>query len=162
MAVNPEFAEGYRNLASCQQLTSDQQTLARLSVLVEKPDLPIEERAAAGFAMGKVLDDADRFEEAFVAYKRANRIYRDFRAAAGESFDAAELHREIDDTIATFNSPFFASVAGWGNPSELPVFVLGMPRTGTSLVEQIAASHSRVFGAGNSGKSAISLSSSIP
>jgi tetratricopeptide (TPR) repeat protein len=148
LAVNPEFGEAYRNLASCQQLTADEQNLARLSTLVEQPDLPIEERAAAGFAMGKALDDADRFEEAFLAYQRANCMYRDFRAAAGDRFDAAALHREIDQTIATFDSPLFASVLDWGNPSELPVFILGMPRSGTSLVEQIAASHSRVFGAG--------------
>ncbi|MGC1891288.1 MAG: sulfotransferase [Stellaceae bacterium] len=148
LAVNPEFGEAYRNLASCQQLTADEQSIARLSALVEQPDLPIEERAAAGFAMGKVLDDADRFEEAFLAYERANRMYRDSRAAMGERFDAAELHREIDKTIAIFDSPYFASVGDWGSCSGLPVFIVGMPRSGTSLVEQIAASHSRVFGAG--------------
>ena len=85
LAVNPEFGEAYRNLASCQQLTADEQSIARLSALVEQPDLPIEERAAAGFAMGKVLDDADRFEEAFLAYERANRMYRDSRAASGRT-----------------------------------------------------------------------------
>ena len=148
LAVNPEFGEAYRNLASCQQLTADDQNLARLSALVEQQDLPIEERAAAGFALGKMLDDADRFEEAFLAYERANRMYRDSRAAVGERFDAAELHREIDEIMATFDSPFFASVLDWGSASELPVFIVGMPRSGTSLVEQIAASHSRVFGAG--------------
>ncbi len=148
LAVNPEFGEAYRNLASCQQLTADDHNLARLSALVEQQDLPIEERAAAGFALGKMLDDADRFEEAFLAYEGANRMYRDSRAAVGERFDAAELHHEIDRIMATFNSPFFASVLDWGSASELPVFIVGMPRSGTSLVEQIAASHSRVFGAG--------------
>jgi tetratricopeptide (TPR) repeat protein len=148
LTVNPEFGEAYRNLASCQQLTADDQHLARLSALVEQQGLPIEERAAAGFAMGKVLDDADRFEEAFLAYEKANRIYRDSRAEVGERFDAAELHREIDKTIATFDPRYLASVLDWGSPSELPVFIVGMPRSGTSLVEQIAASHSRVFGAG--------------
>ena len=148
LAVNPEFGEAYRNLASCQQLTADDQNLARLLALVEQQDLPIEERAAAGFALGKMLDDADRFEEAFLAYERANRMYRDSRAAVGERFDAAELHREIDEIMATFDSPFFASVLDWGSASELPVFIVGMPRSGTSLLEQIAATHSRVFGAG--------------
>jgi tetratricopeptide (TPR) repeat protein len=148
LAVDPRFAEAYRNLASCHQLTADAQTLVRLSALLENPDLPIEERAAAGFAMGKVLDDADRFEEAFLAYEKANRTYRDSRATVGERFDAVELHREIDKTIATFDPRYFASVLDWGSPSELPVFIVGMPRSGTSLVEQIAASHSRVFGAG--------------
>ncbi len=148
LAVNPDFGEAYRNLASCQQLTADDQNLVRLSALAEQPELPVEERAAAGFAMGKVLDDADRFEEAFLAYERANRMYRDARAALGERFEAAELHREVDETIATFDPRYFASVRGWGSPSELPVFIVGMPRSGTSLVEQIAASHTRVYGAG--------------
>ena len=98
--------------------------------------------------MGKVLDGADRFEEAFLAYERANRMYRESRTAVGERFDAAELHREIEETIATFDARYFASVLDWGSPSGLPVFIVGMPRSGTSLVEQIAASHSRVFGAG--------------
>ena len=148
LAVNPGFGEAYRNLASCQQLTADDQNLTRLSALAEQQDLPIEERAAAGFAMGKVLDDADRFEEAFLAYERANRMYRDSRTALGERFDAAGLHREVGEIIANFDSPFFASVRDWGSTSELPVFIVGMPRSGTSLVEQITASHSRVFGAG--------------
>jgi tetratricopeptide (TPR) repeat protein len=148
LSVNPEFAEAYRNLAGCQQLTADNQNLARLSALVERQDLPIEERTAAGFALGKVLDGADRFEEAFLAYERANHLYRDTRAALGQRFDAAELHRDVDEIIATFDSPFFASVLDWGSASELPVFIVGMPRSGTSLVEQIAASHSRVYGAG--------------
>jgi hypothetical protein len=113
-----------------------------------RPGLPIEERAAAGFAIGKALDDAGRFDEAFSAYDRANHMYRDFRAAAGERFHAEELHRQVDETIDAFTPAFLGSVADWGNPSEVPVFILGMPRSGTSLVEQIAASHSQVFGAG--------------
>jgi tetratricopeptide (TPR) repeat protein len=148
LAVNPEFGEAYRNLAGCRQLTADDQNLARLSALAEQQDLPIEERTAAGFAMGKVLDDADRFDEAFPAYERANRMYRDSRAALGERFDATELRREVDEIITTFDPRYFASVVDWGSVSELPVFIVGMPRSGTSLVEQIAASHSRVFGAG--------------
>jgi hypothetical protein len=57
------------------------------------------------------------------------------------------LARKIDRSIADFTPAFFAAVGGWGNPSDLPVYIVGLPRSGTSLVEQIAASHSRVFGA---------------
>jgi tetratricopeptide (TPR) repeat protein len=148
LAVNPDFADAYRNLAACRQLCADGNEIARVYELCERADLPGEERAAAGFAMGKALDDADRFDEAFAAYDRANRIYRDWLAKTGKPFDAEALHQQIDETIAAFTSAFFASVRNWGSPSELPVFIVGMPRSGTSLVEQIAATHSQVFGAG--------------
>jgi tetratricopeptide (TPR) repeat protein len=148
LAINPDLADAYRNLASCNRLVADDPEMGRIAVLAARTDLPIEERAAAGFAVAKILDDADRYDEAFAAYDRANRLYREVRAAAGDRFDAADLVREINRSIAGFTPAFFAAVGGWGNPSELPVFIVGMPRSGTSLVEQIAASHSRVFGAG--------------
>jgi tetratricopeptide (TPR) repeat protein len=148
IAIDPALADAYRNLAACRQLDAREEDLIRLRELTARPGLPIEERVAAGFAIGKVLDDADRFDEAFAAYEQANRAYRNARALAGDSFDAALLEREVDDVIARYDLDYFGSFAGWGNASELPVFIVGMPRSGTSLVEQIAASHSLVFGAG--------------
>ena len=148
LAINPDFADAYRNLANSRQLADDDQQISRLAALAANPDLAVEERAAAGFAMGKALDDADRFDAAFAAYEQANQMYRASRAISGERFDIGALRRQIDQTIDTFTPAFFTSVAGWGTPSERPVFVLGMPRSGTSLVEQIAASHSQVFAAG--------------
>src|SRR5262249_27118340 len=111
-------------------------------------DLPVEERAAAGFAVGKALDDADRYDEAFAAYEAANRLYGAARAAAGDRFDAGGLTRGGDRLIAGLTPGFFAAGNAVGHPSDLPVFIVGLPRSGTSLVEQIAASHSRVHGAG--------------
>jgi tetratricopeptide (TPR) repeat protein len=148
LVINPDFADAYRNLATCRQLAPGDREIAHLAALATKPGLPPEERAAAGFAIGKAFDDADRFDEAFGAYDGANRLCRDFCAAAGERFDAEELHGQVDELIDAATPAFFRSVVGWGNPSEVPVFIVGMPRSGTSLVEQIAASHSRVFGAG--------------
>ena len=148
LAINPDFADAYRNLAACRQLPAGGGEIARVSELCERTDLPSEERAAAGLAMGKAFDDADRFDEAFAAYDRANRIYHDWLAKTSQPFDAEALHRQIDETISAFTPAFFASVANSGSSSELPVFIVGMPRSGTSLVEQIAATHSQVFGAG--------------
>jgi tetratricopeptide (TPR) repeat protein len=146
--IDPDFADAYRNLAACRQLAADEGEIARLTALAARPELPIEDRAAAGFAVGKALDDAERFDDAFAAYAEANRLYREARAAAGDRFDAEALRQQVDATMARYTRDYFASVARWGSASEVPVFVLGMPRSGTSLVEQIAASHSRVFGAG--------------
>jgi tetratricopeptide (TPR) repeat protein len=148
LAIDPDLADAYRNLAACQLLPADASQLARISALAARTDLPIEERAAAGFAVGKALDDADRYDEAFVAYDAANRFYRAARAAEGDRFDHMDLVRHIDQSIATFSPAFFAGTSGWGNASELPVFIVGMPRSGTSLVEQILATHSQVLGAG--------------
>ena len=148
MALKPDFADAYRNLANCRSLAVDQQEMSRLSALAERPDLPLEERAAVGFAMAKTLDDAGRYDEAFAALHKANRRYRLSRAAAGEAFDIAALRTQINKAIDTYTPAYFASVTARGTPSELPVFIVGMPRSGTSLVEQIAASHSKVFGAG--------------
>jgi tetratricopeptide (TPR) repeat protein len=148
LAIDPDLADAYRNLANCGLLPADDPEMARIAALTARTDLPIEERAAASFAIAKSLDDADRYDEAFAAYDSANRLYRAARAAAGDRFDAADLARKIDRSIANFTPAFFAAVGGWGNPSDLPVFIVGLPRSGTSLVEQIAASHSRVFGAG--------------
>jgi tetratricopeptide (TPR) repeat protein len=148
VAIDPDLGCAYRNLAACQRLAADDAEMGRIAALTARTDLPLEERAAAGFAVAKALDDADRYDEAFVAYDCANRLYREARVAAGGGFDATGLAREIDRSIAEFGPAFFASGRGWGNPSEVPVFIVGMLRSGTSLVEQIAASHSRVFGAG--------------
>jgi tetratricopeptide (TPR) repeat protein len=148
IAIDPNFADPYRNLAICSELAGDEQKIARVAALAAREDLPVEERVAAGFALGKAFDDSRRFDEAFAAYARANEVYNDALAVAGCRFDAEALRREIDETIARFTPELFASVGSWGNPSDLPVFIVGMPRSGTSLVEQIAASHSRVFGAG--------------
>ena len=148
LVLKPHLADAYRNLALGEQLSADNSELASIAGLVDATDLAIEDRSTAAFALGKALDDAGRFDEAFAAYERANSMYRAARAAAGDWFDAVALSRQVDEIIAAFTPDFFAKVAGWGIRSEVPVFIVGMPRSGTSLVEQIAASHSRVFGAG--------------
>ena len=148
LAADPDYAETYRDLAACGRLAAGGSELDRAASLAARTDRPEEERAAAAFALGKALDDADRFDEAFAAYEEGNRLYRGHLAASGLRFDGEALRREVDEAIATFTPGYFASVAHWGDPSELPVFIVGMPRSGTSLIEQIAASHSRVFGVG--------------
>ncbi len=102
----------------------------------------------AGFALGKLLDDADRFDEAFPCFVQANALLKQLPAAADEAFDGDKLRRTVDQLIQGFTPRFFAARRQWVAASELPVFIVGMPRSGTTLVEQIAASHPAVFGAG--------------
>jgi tetratricopeptide (TPR) repeat protein len=108
----------------------------------------VRDRIAAGFTLGRISDHRGDHDEAFAAYTLANELLRAERAAHGFVFDLDADHRLMDWLIATIGPRTFAETAGWGDPSKLPVFVVGMPRSGTSLVEQIAASHGLVHGAG--------------
>ena len=117
------------------------------AIIVDSNSTPLQ-RVQAGFAIGEQLDRAERFDEAFAAYSQANESFRGLSAKRGIRFDIAQLRQRIDAMMATFTPEFFRDRAGWGVSSEKPVFIVGMPRSGTSLIEQIAASHPGVHGAG--------------
>jgi tetratricopeptide (TPR) repeat protein len=148
LAIDPDLAEGYEALAFNGQSAGDEAQLERLAALLADPDRLLSDRIAAGFALGNFLDEADRYDEAFAAVAEANALRRRQLADGGDRFDPGAMRNEIDGVIERCTPAMFSAAAEWGNPSELPVFIVGMPRSGTSLVEQIAASHSRVFGAG--------------
>jgi tetratricopeptide (TPR) repeat protein len=147
LARRPGAVQAYTLLASV-GATADPMELARLAALLDDPQTSIRDRAKLGFALGKMLDEADRFDEAFAHYARANSLVLQMRHAAGERYDGVQFAHRVDDLIAMFTQNFFAQTRDWGESSELPVFIVGMPRSGTSLVEQIASSHPDVFGAG--------------
>jgi hypothetical protein len=124
--------------------------IGRLSEALDRTDLPIDDRITAGFALGQMLDTEGSCDAAFARFAAANALVLATQAEAGHRFDAAAFDAAIDRLIAQVTPDFLARAAAWGNPSELPVFIVGMPRSGSTLVEQIAASHSQVFGAGES------------
>ncbi len=86
--------------------------------------------------------------EAAEHFEAANGLQAAFWAAKGQSFDPDQYSRMIDRVIATFSPDVLARGRGEGDPDPRPVFVIGLPRSGTTLVEQILASHSQVHGAG--------------
>jgi len=96
-------------------------------------------RAIFNFAYGKVCEDDARYADAFAAFARANAIMR--RSAR---WDAAAFSREVDETMRVFAEPVAGSTAPLGGEV---VFVVGLPRSGTTLIEQILAAHPRVEGA---------------
>jgi len=106
------------------------------------------DRATAGFALGRLHDRAHRYADAFQAYSTANKIVHDARLRQGRRFDPAALGQYVDWVTATFSPALFEVTRDWGHTSQRPIFIVGMPRSGTSLVEQIIASHNTVHGAG--------------
>ncbi|MES2057570.1 MAG: sulfotransferase [Pseudomonadota bacterium] len=93
------------------------------------------------FAAGKALEDARQYPASFKHYARGNAI-----VAAGANHDAAAQSDETDRTIRLFDQPFLADRKGAGHPSRAPIFILGMPRAGSTLIEQILSSHSLIEG----------------
>lgn len=148
LALDPDNTEALRGLAAIDQPANDPAELDRLRQIAARDDLPAEKRIAAGFAAGERLDRLDRYDDAFPCFAIANALVRAQREAEGAAFDHADLRRQVDETITHCSAAFLAGAGAWGTASELPVLVVGMPRSGTTLVEQILASHPAVAGAG--------------
>jgi tetratricopeptide (TPR) repeat protein len=100
------------------------------------------------FALAHVADARAEHAEAAACLEPANALARELRRSRGQTYDADEHSRYVDRLIATFTPALFTRLAGAGDGSRRPVFVFGLPRSGTTLVEQVLASHSQVFGAG--------------
>lgn len=147
-ALDPELPHAYAGLAIIGERADNEAELQHLRAVLARPDSPAATRSDAGFALGMLLDNAGRYDEAFPCFAEANALGRQQLAARGQLFDRTLQRQHVDSLIASCTPEFFAQVEGEGNPSEVPVFIVGMPRSGTSLVEQIAATHSRVTGVG--------------
>lgn len=103
-----------------------------------------ESKALIGFGLGKTLDRMGRFDEAFEAFAIANASRRESSGA----FSRERFDQRIDAMISLFSKRFFHERVCWGNQSDTPVLIVGLPRSGTTLTEQIISSHPQCFGAG--------------
>ncbi|MDG4885202.1 tetratricopeptide repeat-containing sulfotransferase family protein [Mesorhizobium sp. WSM4884] len=135
----------YNALVQTRKFTEEPPELA--AILAELRDLDHGSAGAAALhhAAGKVLNDLRRYKEAMDHFKQGNQ-------ARGQTFDPGSYRSWVDAMIETFTPELVASLAVHGNPSEVPVFIVGMPRSGTTLTEQICASHPDVLGAGELSK----------
>jgi hypothetical protein len=95
-----------------------------------------------------VLDAQGVYDEAAEHLSHANALCQADWQKRGKGYDPTEHVRFVDELIAAFTPEYFARVRGFGLETERPVFIVGLPRSGTTLIEQVLASHSRVFGAG--------------
>jgi tetratricopeptide (TPR) repeat protein len=145
LAINPALPAVYCSLVTHRKMTSaDGDWLEKVEALLAKP-LPLGHVIGLRYALGKYFDDLGRYDEAFENYRRANELTRRHRAPYSREKFTQRVNRIIDTFGAKFMSERPAN--GWSD-SELPVLIIGMPRSGTSLAEQILASHPAVFGGG--------------
>ncbi|RUX30017.1 sulfotransferase family protein [Mesorhizobium sp. M7A.F.Ca.US.011.01.1.1] len=131
----------YNDLVQTQKFTEEPKELKAILGELGNPNLEPDGAENLHLAAGKVLNDLKRYKDAFDHFNKS-------KQASGRNFDIDQYRRWIDSLIATFTPEMLAAKADYGNPSEVPVFVVGMPRSGTTLTEQICASHPNVHGAG--------------
>ena len=111
-------------------------------------DLTDAQRLLLHFGLAQVLDARGEYAEAAKHLERGNALQLSERRKCGQQYDPKECELLVTRTIAVCEPDFFERVSGFGLESELPVFIVGLPRSGTTLIEQILAGHGQVFAAG--------------
>ncbi|MBA4190347.1 MAG: hypothetical protein C0467_20360 [Planctomycetaceae bacterium] len=151
LRLKPDFGEAYCNLGD--QVKQGRykfspEQIQHMEALVTKGELSPSDAGPLHFALAGIREKEGADDAAFLHYKKANDFKRAHFTEQGRSFDREHCRKLFDHIIATFTREHFARMPSPGLDSELPVFVVGMPRSGTTLVEQIMASHPQVHGAG--------------
>ena len=144
--VDPEClpAQGY--FAEADGDMDDPARIDQIEGILARRQLRPNESALLHFAAGRRCMKLARDDEAFNHFDRGNAAKREAMARLGHGYDKATEERVVDELMRGFGEGAFGDAGG--SESEVPVFIVGMPRSGTSLVEQILASHPKVFGAG--------------
>jgi tetratricopeptide (TPR) repeat protein len=139
--IKPDFGDAYWSLANLKTYKFDEAQIAAMRDREATPSTQLGDRYHLCFALGKALEDQGRYEESFTYYERGNRLKRE-----EVGYDWRRITKEIDRQIEHCTPALFADKAGAGHPAADPIFILGLPRAGSTLLEQILASHSQVEG----------------
>jgi tetratricopeptide (TPR) repeat protein len=116
--------------------------------LLTTPRMPAEDRIVLQFALAHALDKLGDYDLAFAHYRQGNELRHQLSARTGQALRAGEHQQTVADFIAGFTPEFFQLARDFGHPSEVPVFIVGMPRSGTTLVNQIISAHPAAATAG--------------
>jgi tetratricopeptide (TPR) repeat protein len=145
---NPNHAGAYAQIATMLRGKLPEADLAAMRQLLAEPHLSDGKRSALHFGLAQVLDAQGVYDEAAEHLSYANALCQADWQKRGKGYDPTEHTRFVDELIAAFTPEYFERVLGFGVETERPVFIVGLPRSGTTLTEQVLASHSQVFGAG--------------
>ena len=140
-ALEPTFGEAWWSLANLKVFAFTDADCAVMRSALARTDLGDADRFHLEFALGKAMEDASDYGAAFAHYDGANGVRR-----RSLDYDAATTTDRVDRACATFTPALFAARAGLGCQARDPIFVVGMPRAGSTLIEQILSSHSAVEG----------------
>jgi tetratricopeptide (TPR) repeat protein len=139
---------GLSKLATASRYSLTKDDLRTLQELAIRTDVPPEDLCRVHFALAWTFDQTGEYEQAFAHCRRANDLRQQLNHRRGLTFDLAAHRALVERLIPFFTLAYFERVRSFGSESERPVFIVGMFRSGTSLAEQILASHPQVHGAG--------------
>jgi len=145
LQVDPGDATAYKTLVHLVNGRLPENEIEALRTLANRGDTRIQSRITALFALADCLDASDQLEEAFATYELANRLAYERGKAEGIVYDPAVSTQQTKELISIFDSVPAPSAS---QPGTRPIFILGMPRSGTTLIESVIGAHSRVVAGG--------------
>ncbi|MFQ5764780.1 MAG: sulfotransferase, partial [Rhodospirillales bacterium] len=148
VAANPALGDAQYNLATAAGAEIGEDETAEIGRLAQAEYVPAAERVKLRFALAEIADAKGDPAAAFAEMEAGNAARKALLEKAGKGFDAAAHDALVERIIAAFGPDWFAGRKDRGEVTDQPVFIVGMPRSGTTLVEQIAASHPAVLGRG--------------
>ena len=141
IAERPRFGEVYWSMANLKVFRFEEGEIRAMEAQLERDDLTDSERIHFSFALGKAYEDKDDYPAAWSHYDAGNRLQRPL-----VKHDPLELEKRHEDIRAVFDREFLAQHARQGHEAADPILIVGLPRSGSTLIEQILASHSQVEG----------------
>jgi tetratricopeptide (TPR) repeat protein len=145
---NPNCVTALAGLTTTLRGKADDRDVRRSEELLAAPWMTDARRAALHFGLAQAHDGRGDYARAADHMAAANALQKKYAEDRDQGYSAEAHRRHVDRLIEAFTPDYFRRVAGFGRDSERPVFVVGMPRSGTTLTEQILASHPEVHGAG--------------
>ena len=133
------FGDSYWSLANLKTYTFSESEVISLDKMVNDPYVSVDEKTFMHFALGKAYEDLNEYEKSFNHYKEGNLIKK-----SKALFNVNDFNKECTNQIDVCTDDLFEMKSKWGSESSAPIFILGLPRVGSTLIEQILSSHSLV------------------
>jgi tetratricopeptide (TPR) repeat protein len=140
-AARPRYGEAYWSLANLKTYRFTDAEIAAMRSEEASADIELEDQYHLCFALGKALEDREKYAESYAYYERGNALKKTECRYRPEPL---ERNARLQASVCT--REFFAAREGWGCSDPAPIFIVGLPRAGSTLIEQILASHSQVEG----------------
>ena len=141
LELMPSLGESYWSLANLKTFRFSESEVGAMRAQLGRLELGEEDRLHLHFALGKALEDGGAYADSFACYAEGNAIRR-----KGLVYEADETSAHLERCRSLFTEAFFAERAGQGCPAPDPIFIVGLPRSGSTLIEQILSSHAEVEG----------------
>ena len=141
LKAKPDYGEVWWSLANLKTYRFDAEEIVQMEALLEAGGLKPDARTAILFALGKAYEDIRDYDQAFARYDAGNKAQR-----IRVSYDPLQTETLNDRIVEVFDAEFLGARAGLGHDDRAPIFIVGLPRSGSTLIEQILASHSLVDG----------------